>query len=242
MNIEVLPDVESVASEAAAIIAQEARVCVSVRGWCVMALSVDSTSLPMLRALAEQQVVWERLHLVQVDECVVRSGDPNRKLSRLRESLLERVPLRPQQVHAMPVEAYDLELAAARYALNLHRFAGTPPVLDLVQLGLGPDGHTASLIPGDPVLAVTDRDVATTGTYQGVRRMTLTYPILNRARLVLWLVTGKERAEMLARLCARDESIPAARVRGGAALVLADAAAAAKALGQLAAGHGRRAS
>ena len=112
------------------------------------------------------------------------------------------------------------------YAQTLQEIAGSPPVLDLVHLGLGPDGHTASLVPGDPVLDVTDADVALTGVYQGRRRMTLTYPILNRARRILWLVTGSEKAGPLVRLRQGDPSIPAGRVRQDQALVLADRAAA----------------
>jgi 6-phosphogluconolactonase len=131
----------------------------------------------------------------------------------------------------MPVEAEDLAQAAATYARTLREIAGTPPVLDLVHLGLGPDGHTASLIPGDPVLKVTHQDVALTGIYQGRRRMTLTYPILNRARHILWLVTGEAKSGMLRRLHDGDQSIPAGRIRRDQALVLADRAAASR-LGQ----------
>jgi 6-phosphogluconolactonase len=127
----------------------------------------------------------------------------------------------------MPVEAENLEAASEQYATTLKQIAGAPVVLDLVHLGLGPDGHTASLVPGDPVLDVTEADVAVTGAYQGRRRMTLTYPILNRARRIIWLVTGREKAEMLARLKERDASIPAGRVRQQAAVVLADQEAAA---------------
>jgi 6-phosphogluconolactonase/glucosamine-6-phosphate isomerase/deaminase len=128
----------------------------------------------------------------------------------------------------MPVEAPDLEAAARTYAQSLVEIAGSPPVLDLVHLGLGPDGHTASLVPGDPGLSVTDRDVALTGVYQGRRRMTLTYPIINRSRRILWLVTGKEKAGPLVRLRGADASIPAGRVRQDQALVLADRDAAAE--------------
>jgi 6-phosphogluconolactonase len=181
----------------------------------------------MLRALANEDVPWPDVHVVQVDERVAPAGDPQRNLTHLHESLLEHAPLPPAQIHAMPVEAADLVVAAAAYARMLNTIAGTPPVLDLVHLGLGPDGHTASLVPNDPVLDVTDTDVALTGTmYQGRRRMTLTYPMLNRARRVLWLVTGEEKVPMLARLMRGDRSIPAGRVNTDRAMVLADRAAA----------------
>jgi 6-phosphogluconolactonase len=226
MKIDVLADADAVAREAAALIAAEARAAVVARGRFILAVSGGHTPWLMLRALAGEPVPWPEVHLIQVDERVAPAGDPDRNLTHLRESLLTRVPLRPEQVHAMPVEASDLEAAAKSYARLLREVAGSPPVLDLVHLGLGPDGHTASLVPGDPVLDVTDADVALTGVYQGRRRMTLTYPILNRARRILWLVTGGEKAGPLVRLRAADASIPAGRVRQDQALVLADRAAA----------------
>jgi 6-phosphogluconolactonase len=147
----------------------------------------------------------------------------------LRESLLENAPLPPNQIYAMPVESNDLESGAKEYAKVLEKIAGLPPVLDLVHLGLGPDGHTASLVPGDPVLQVSDADVGVTGIYQGRRRMTLTYPLLNRARRVLWLMTGKDKVEMLKRLTKADPTIPAGRVNQERALVFADREAAGEA-------------
>ncbi len=140
----------------------------------------------------------------------------------MKESLLDHAPLRPEQVHAMPVEAADLQAAAARYALTLREVAGEPAVLDLVHLGLGPDGHTASLVPGDAVLEVVETDVAVTGVYKGTRRMTLTYPAINRARRVLWVVTGSEKIKMLSCLREGDASIPAGRVQRDRAILLAD--------------------
>jgi 6-phosphogluconolactonase len=179
----------------------------------------------MLRALAEEDVPWGAVHLFQVDERVAPAGDPDRNLTHLRESI-GAVALPPDQLHAMPVEDADLEAAAARYAAALRTVAGDPPALDVVHLGLGSDGHTASLVPGDPVLEVAGADVALSGPYRGCRRMTLTYPALDRARTVLWIVTGAEKAPMLRRLQAGDRSIPAGRVGADRALVLADAAAA----------------
>jgi 6-phosphogluconolactonase len=226
MKLNVFADADSVAREAATIVAAEARAAVAARGRFVMAVSGGRTPWLMLRALAREDVPWDAVQIAQVDERIAPEGDPDRNLTRLRESLSGQPSLRPGQIHAMPVEALDLDVAAVRYGAALRQIAGTPPVLDLVHLGLGPDGHTASLIPGDPVLDVVDADVALTGVYQGRRRMTLTYPILNQSRRVLWLVTGNDKAEMVGRLYAGDTSIPAGRVHRDRALALADRAAA----------------
>jgi 6-phosphogluconolactonase len=182
----------------------------------------------MLRALANEDISWQHIHIVQVDERVAPAGDPDRNLTHLRESLLDHSPIPPENIHAMPVESPNLEAAAVEYASTLVKLAGSPPTLDLVHLGLGPDGHTASLVPADPVLKVTNADVAVTGIYQGRRRMTLTYPVINRARRILWLATGKEKVAMLARLREGDASIPAGHVQQNRAVIFADRAAAGK--------------
>ncbi len=226
MKIEVFPDDEATARAAAKFIAEEAGAAVAARGQFVMAVSGGHTPWIMLRALANEELPWEHVQVVQVDERVAPAEHPDRNLTHLRESLLDRSPIRPEQIHAMPVESSDLEAAARQYASTLREIAGSPPTLDLVHLGLGPDGHTASLVPGDPVLNVTDSDVAVTGVYEGRRRMTLTYPIINRARRILWLATGSEKAGMLARLRKGDLSIPAGRICQEQALVFADRAAA----------------
>jgi len=226
LEIRVLADADAVAREAARVIAEEARAAVAARGRFVVAFSGGHTPRQMLCALAGEDVPWKGVHVVQVDERICPAGDRDRNLTHLSESLLEHAPLPPEQLYAMPVEEKDLEAAASRYALTLRKIAGSPPVLDLVHLGLGADGHTASLVPGDPVLDITDADVALTGIYEGRRRMTLTYPTLNRSRRILWLVTGSEKAGMLVRLRDGDLSIPAGRVRRDQALALADRAAA----------------
>lgn len=226
MHVEVCTDAEAVARRAAEFIAAEARAAVAARGRFVLAVSGGTTPWQMLRALAQQDVPWPQLHLAQVDERVAPPGDPDRNLTHLHESLLEHSPLKREQIHAMPVDETNLASAAGHYADTLRQIAGSPAVLDLAHLGLGPDGHTASLVPGDPVLQIVDADVALTGEYQRRRRMTLTYPMLNRSRRILWVVTGESKTEMLRRLREGDPAIPAGRISRHQALVLADQAAA----------------
>ena len=228
MEIRVLPDAAAVAAEGARIIAQDARAAVAARGRFVMAVSGGRTPWEMLRALAREQLPWSSIYVAQVDERMAPAGHPDRNLTHLRDSLLEHAPLPREHVCSMPVESPDLDAAAARYAEMLQQLAGFPPVLDLVHLGLGSDGHTASLVPGDPVLNVTGADVAVTQAYQGRRRMTLTYPTINRASVILWVVAGAEKAGMLQRLRDGDETIPAGRISRDRVLVLADRAAVGK--------------
>jgi 6-phosphogluconolactonase len=226
MKLEVFEDAEAVARAAAATIAADARAAVAARGRFIMAVSGGKTPWIMLRALAGEQVPWKDVHVFQVDERIAPAGDPDRNLTHLRASLLEHAPLPPQQIYAMPVELADLEAAAKQYAQTLEQVAGSPPVLDLAHLGMGPDGHTASLVPGDPVRNITDAAVGLTGVYMGRRRMTLTYPVLNRSRRILWLMTGSEKVAMLPRLLEGDTTIPAGRISRDQAVVLADRAAA----------------
>ena len=225
MQVQTLADDQAVAERAAAFIAEQARAAVRERGQFTLAVSGGRTPWAMLRALAALDLPWPQLQLFQVDERVAPSGDAVRNLTNIQASLLAHVPLPAANLHAMPVEADDLQAAARDYAATLQRVCGMPAVLDLVHLGLGADGHTASLVPGDAVLAVSDADVALTAPYQGHRRMTLTYPVLNRARAVLWLATGAEKREMVARLRAGDMGIPAGRVQSGNAWLLGDVAA-----------------
>jgi 6-phosphogluconolactonase len=228
VNIEVHPDADTVAHKAAAIVVADLRSALAARGCFFMAVSGGKTPWRMLRLLADEGLPWERVHVFQVDERVAPVGDPDRNLTHLRENLLDHASLPAGNVHVMRVEAPDLGLAAGQYVRELSDVAGNPAVLDLVHLGLGPDGHTASLVPGDPALDVADVDVTTSGPYQGRRRMTLTFPLINRSRRILWLVTGGDKAEALVRLRDGDRSIPASRVRRDGALVLADSAAAAR--------------
>jgi 6-phosphogluconolactonase len=215
-ELRVSPDANAVAATAAEYVAGLCRKAVAANGRFTFAVSGGHTPWAMFAALAEQDVPWADAEIFQVDERVAPDGDPDRNLTHLRESLGDA----PARVHPMPVTDQDLAVAAGAYATVLpHRF-------DLVHLGLGPDGHTASLVPGDPVLDVTDALVAVTLPYEGHQRMTLTYPALARADQLLWLITGADKRDPLARLLAGDTSIPAGRVTAARSLVLADAAAA----------------
>jgi 6-phosphogluconolactonase len=196
------------------------------RGRCALAFSGGATPWRALRALAEEDVPWDRVHLFQVDERAAPPGDPDRNYLHLKESLIDRIAVPPANVHPMPVEEEDLAEGARRYEAILRDVAGTPPILDLVQLGLGEDGHTASLFPGEAALQAVDSEVAVTGFYKGRRRMTLTFPAIDRARYILWLVTGAGKAVALERLLAGDRSIPAGRVLRCRAVLLVDTAAA----------------
>lgn len=225
MDVEIFDNADSVAHAAAATIASDARNAVAARGRFTMAVSGGKAPWEMLRALANEDVPWKDVHVFQIDERIAPAGDPDRNLTHLRESLLEHAPLPPDQIYAMPVESSDLQAAAIAYAETLKRVAGSPAILDLAHLGMGPDGHTASLVPGDPVLHVSDADVALTGEYMGRRRMTLTFPIINRSRRILWLITGAEKVPMFPRLRAADPTIPAGRISQAQALIMADRAA-----------------
>lgn len=222
-----LPDAAAAAGEAAARIAAAAREAIRERGRCVLALSGGRAAEAMLHALAREPLDWHALEVVQADERVAPAGSAERNLSLLRRGLLGPSPLPPSHLHAMPVDDADLDAAAERYAATLAHLAGSPPVLDVVHLGIGADGHTASLVPGDPALDVTDRDVAVTGIHHGRRRMTLTLPALNRARGIVWLVTGADKAPVLARLQSGDAMLPAGRVAVADARLYADREAAA---------------
>jgi 6-phosphogluconolactonase len=228
IQLYVAEDAAGVAEQAAQWIARQVRQTVQRDGRCVLAVSGGTTPQAMFAALAEADVPWNRVHLVQVDERLAPLGDDSRNLTHLQHDLLDRISLPRKQVYRMPAEADDPVAAARRYTKTLEALAGSPPVFDIVHLGLGDDGHTASLVPGDPVLEVRDEEVAVTAFYKGRRRMTLTYPALDRARHRLWLVSGKGKSAMVARLLQGDITIPAGRVESQRSVVFADRAAAAE--------------
>jgi 6-phosphogluconolactonase len=219
LRLEVVADDRAAAQRGAELIAEAGRAAVAERGYFSMAMSGGRTPWSMLAILGDRaDMPWAETELFQVDERIASPGSQERNLTHfvLGLSIDHQSCLRP-----MPVTSRDLDGAAREYESQL------PERLDLIHLGLGPDGHTASLVPGDPVLEVGDRRVALTETaYQGHRRMTLAYPAIDEARQILWLATGAEKREPLAKLMAGDESIPAGRVKNEAMMALADQAAA----------------
>jgi 6-phosphogluconolactonase len=219
IELEVAGDEKAAARRAAELIAAAGEVAEADHNYFTLAMSGGRSPWAMLAILGELEgMPWEKSELFQVDERVASPGSPDRNLTHmvLGLSMDHQATLRP-----MPVTQRDLDAAAREYESSL------PERLDLVHLGLGPDGHTASLVPGDPVLEVTDRRVAITGDYQGHPRMTLTYPALNDAGRVVWLVTGPDKREPLRKLLEGDDSIPAGRVKNDKMIVVADEAAAA---------------
>lgn len=230
LTIEVLENDDAVAKAAAGVIAKAAREAVASRGVFTLAVSGGKTPWAMLRDLASEEVPWSQVHVFQVDERIAPEGDPDRNLTHLHESLLGHAPIPKENIHAMPVNAADPLQGVEKYEQTLREFCGNPPILDMAHLGLGPDGHTASLVPNDPVLEVADRDVALTDPvhlYQNRRRMTLTYPMINRSRQIMWLATGAAKIPMIVKLKASDHSIPGGRIAQQNALLLTDTAAAA---------------
>ena len=218
IDLQVVADEKAAARRAAEVIAGIGSAAVAEHNTFSLAMSGGRSPWAMLAILGELEAMpWQQTELFQVDERVAAPGDEDRNLTHmvLGLSMDHQATLRP-----MPVTQRDLDAAAREYESTL------PERFDLVHLGLGPDGHTASLVPGDPVLEVSDRRVAVTGDYQGHQRMTLTYPALDAARKILWLVTGAEKRDPLAKLLAGDGSIPAGRVENGAMIVVADEAAA----------------
>ncbi len=222
MEVLRLDSPDALAAAAAGFIARCAVQAISDRGRFVLALSGGSTPWKMLNRLAGLDLPWQQVHLAQVDERCAPRGDASRNLTHIEAQFAQRIAFPQQQLHAMPVNEPDLDQAVRDYATTLTGLAGHPPVLDLVHLGLGSDGHTASLLPGDALLEQDTQDVGMSGGYQGHARMSLTFPLINRSRNIMWLISGEEKRGMLERLLQADPGIPAGKVSQENTLVFTD--------------------
>jgi 6-phosphogluconolactonase len=221
-QLTVVADAAAAAAHGAELVAAQLREGIAARGRASLAVSGGRTPQRMFELLATG-LPWDRVDLFQVDERVAPAGDADRNAVQIERALGAQLAAAPRRFHLMPVEHADLASAAAAYARELEAVAGRPPVLDVVHLGLGADGHTASLFAGSPLLEETRALVAITPeTHAGRFRMTLTLPVLDRARLVVFLVTGADKRPVLPRLLNGDRDLVASRVRGERMIVVAD--------------------
>jgi 6-phosphogluconolactonase len=207
-RIVVAPD--ELATATATRLATSIDEAVAARGVCHLALSGGRTPWDSFAELATMSLPWPQLHLWQVDERIAPDDDPARNSIGIHRTLIDPLSLSDDQVHLMEVTAPDVEAAAASYAAEL--ITVCRGVLDVVHLGLGPDGHTASWVPGDPVIDAPEDVAVTTTEYQGRRRMTMTPPCVNRARSRLLELKGSEKADALARVLDGDPAMPASRL------------------------------
>jgi 6-phosphogluconolactonase len=214
MQIVVVDDAAAAASLAADMVARRIRSAVRLRGSACIAVSGGTTPAAMLAHLAQMDLPWPAVTVLQVDERVAPDGDPDRNVT-----MLSALSSTAAHVLPMPVTAADLRRAAARYASRL------PDRIDVVHLGMGADGHTASWPPGDPVIDALAR-VAMSGPYQERVRMTLTPPVVNAARFRLVLATGGSKRPPLQRWLAGDRTLPISRVRRTGTVLVVDAEAA----------------
>ena len=217
MDLTLVPDAVALAAAGAARMADAAVTAIAARGIFTVAVSGGQTPWTMLQAWSRYDLPWPRIHVFQVDERVAPDGHDERNWTHLHRCLAATGAI----LHPVPVTEGSPVAVCEQYAADLAAICGDPIALDLIHLGLGADGHTASLLPGDPVLGVSAAALAVTRPYGGWVRVTLTYPVLAQARALLWVVGGSSKADALRRLMAHDPTIPAGRVSQARAHVLA---------------------
>jgi 6-phosphogluconolactonase len=228
LETEVLNDPERLAQRAAEWLAAAAK---ASRDRFVVALSGGSTPKRMYQILAGMDLPWQRTHWFWGDERFVPPDDVLSNYRMAREALFDHAPVPAANIHPVPTQGLEPEAAAAAYEAELKRFYGgerldpAQPVFDITLLGLGPDGHTASLFPGTAVLAERHKWVAAVIGAKDEARITFTYPLLESSRHIAFLVAGAEKRRMLGLLLGGDREIPAGRLSKEHAQVFADSAA-----------------
>ena len=220
-DVRVFADVNELSLRAAEAAVKSIDDAVHATGRCSLVLSGGSTPRPLYHLLASrfrETISWAHVHMFWGDERYVPAGDAHSNFRMAKEALLDHVPCPAANIHPMPTHLSDPQAAARDYEATLKSyFAGQPPVFDLLLLGLGPEGHTASLFPGSPALEEATRWVlAVTAPADPPVRLTLTFPVLNRAANVYFLVTGSNKARALHHVLtgtADPHRFPAAGVR-----------------------------
>jgi len=220
MRVEVYATPAAAAARAAALVKDCIESAIAGRGLAAIALSGGKTPVGMLSELASAPIDWPRVHVFQVDERLVGEHDTRRNWRVIRAAF-ERSGLPASHLHAMPLDAASPEAGAREYARELRAAVGTPSVLDAVHLGLGEDGHTASLFPGDAAVDAAG-EIALSGIHDGMRRMTLTLETINRARARIWLVTGPAKRAIVKRLLEPGAGLIASRVRSAESILVLD--------------------
>lgn len=217
LHVEIHPDRTALVARSQALVSARIRSAIADRGTCFLALAGGSTPKPLYAALAKEDLPWEHVHIFWGDERYVPVDHPDSNAGMARAAWLDQVPFPPENIHIVPTLAADPAQAASQYEQTLHHVMGTQdwPQLDVVLLGMGDDGHTASLFPHTAALAVSDR-LVTVGDKAGEPRITFTAPLINHSRCVIFLVSGRNKQPALSQVFAPDadeNALPARKIR-----------------------------
>lgn len=198
-KVEVLPELTALIQRALELVIAKTQTAIAERGKCTIALAGGGTPKPLYEAIAAQQLPWDKLHVFWGDERYVPPNDSSSNQRMARLAWLERVAIPAENIHPMPTDEADPAVAASKYEAELQQFFQSQagfPAFDLVLLGMGDDGHTASLFPQTEALHVRDR-LVTVGQKDGQPRLTFTAPLINQARCVMFLVAGANKRQAL---------------------------------------------
>jgi 6-phosphogluconolactonase len=206
-SVEILPNKQALIERSRLLMLEKIQTALQERGQCTLALSGGSTPKPLYEALAEQSLPWEKIHIFWGDERYVPSNHPDSNQLMARQAWLDRINIPVENIHPMPTGANDPSKDAQSYESELQQFfgvsAGEFPALDIILLGMGDDGHTASLFPHTEALQVCDRMI-TVGNKDGQPRITFTIPLINRASCIIFLVAGESKRPALAQIFSPD--------------------------------------
>ena len=201
----VVPDKQALSERALEIVVERINTALETRGICTLALAGGSTPKPVYEALSLLNLPWERLHIFWGDERYVSRDHPDSNQGMARQAWLDKIDIPPENIHPMPTDSQDAVLDAQKYETQLRQWFNLTgsefPTFDLILLGMGDDGHTASLFPHTAALDVGDRSI-TVGDKDGQPRLTFTVPLINHARSVLFLVSGESKRPALAQVFA----------------------------------------